>query len=100
MDILYIWYSCNHKRTLKEKLYNFLQIINLPYYFFSLYFAIALSSIFNIFIKSKKFETIETISRIYFKNRVYIRSFVCNKFICTTQDILLCLYSFYDTFFV
>jgi hypothetical protein len=85
----------NEKRTLKQKIINLLQIINLPIYFWNLCFAIALNRIFNILFNNKSFETTEKINRIYFKNVVYLRTFKCNKFIPIIQVILEVLFVLY-----
>lgn len=81
------------KRTLKEKIINFLQIISLPSYLWNFGFACVLNSIFNILFNNKNFETTERINRIHFKNTVHLRRFKCNKFIPVVQVILetLCL---------
>ena len=55
-------------------------------------FAYVLNSIFNIFIDNKKFETVEMISIIHFKNTTYLKRFESNKFILMIQFILYVLW--------
>lgn len=86
--------TCSPK-TIKENFINFLHIIGLPTYFWNFGFAYVLNSIFSIFINNKKFETVEMISIIHFKNTTYLRRFVCCKFVMKIQFVLEVLWLLY-----
>lgn len=82
----------NNTKTLKQRFNNFTEIINFPAYYCFFYSAKFLNPIVNLFVRNQKLKIITTTNEIYFKNKVYLRGFVCRKL---TIIILKFFYIFY-----
>jgi len=91
----------DNKKTLKQRFNNFIEIINFPVYYYYFYGANFLSPIVNLFVCNQKLKIATMSNKIYFKNKVYLRSFQCHNLAIIIIRFFLsfiCLLHFYKTY--